>query len=220
MIQWKYPRRIYWKTTGISYGQLYRWKREGLIPEEWFVKRSSPTGQETYFPQEKILKRIHAIQQLKDSYSLEELARILTPEVSNRLFCEEDLEHFDELDIDVAADFMDAMSKDSFVFLEVLVMIALSQAMVDSAITEEERTHAVSFLSKRMSELHSADYVLELLQAQGHLYVLLKKEGSEVYLDDGLVAIRSIHLNELSNAIKLKYKETFQFTFDEEEMRS
>ena len=207
------------KTTGISYGQLYRWKREGLIPEEWFVKRSSPTGQETYFPQEKILKRIHAIQQLKDSYSLEELARILTPEVSNRLFCEEDLEHFDELDIDVAADFMDAMSKDSFVFLEVLVMIALSQAMVDSAITEEERTHAVSFLSKRMSELHSADYVLELLQAQGHLYVLLKKEGSEVYLDDGLVAIRFIHLNELSNAIKLKYKETFQFTFDEEEMR-
>ena len=208
------------KTTGISYGQLYRWKREGLIPEEWFVKRSSPTGQETYFPQEKILKRIHAIQQLKDSYSLEELARILTPEISNRLFCEEDLEHFDELDIEVAADFMDAMSKDSFVFLEVLVMIALSQAMVDSAITEEERTHAVSFLSKRMSELHSADYVLELLQAQGHLYVLLKKEGSEVYLDDGLVAIRSIHLNELSNAIKLKYKETFQFTFDEEEMRS
>lgn len=208
------------KTTGISYGQLYRWKREGLIPEEWFVKRSSPTGQETYFPQEKILKRIHAIQQLKDSYSLEELARILTPEVSNRLFCEEDLEHFDELDIDVAADFMDAMSKDSFVFLEVLVMIALSQAMVDSAITEEERTHAVSFLSKRMSELHSADYVLELLQAQGHLYVLLKKEGSEVYLDDGLVAIRFIHLNELGNAIKLKYKETFQFTFDEEEMRS
>ena len=208
------------KTTGISYGQLYRWKREGLIPEEWFVKRSSPTGQETYFPQEKILKRIHAIQQLKDSYSLEELARILTPEVSNRLFCEEDLEHFDELDIDVAADFMDAMSKDSFVFLEVLVMIDMSQAMVDSAITEEERTHAVSFLSKRMSELHSADYVLELLQAQGHLYVLLKKEGSEVYLDDGLVAIRFIHLNELSNAIKLKYKETFQFTFDEEEMRS
>ena len=208
------------KTTGISYGQLYRWKREGLIPEEWFVKRSSPTGQETYFPQEKILKRIHAIQQLKDSYSLEELARILTPEVSNRLFCEEDLDHFDELDIDVAADFMDAMSKDSFVFLEVLVMIALSQAMVDSAITEEERTHAVSFLSKRMSELHSADYVLELLQAQGHLYILLKKEGSEVYLDDSLVAIRSIHLNELSNAIKLKYKETFQFTFDEEEMRS
>ena len=23
--------------TGISYGQLYRWKRKNLIPEEWFI---------------------------------------------------------------------------------------------------------------------------------------------------------------------------------------
>lgn len=35
--------------TGISYGQLYRWKRERLIPEEWFIKQSSYTGQETFF---------------------------------------------------------------------------------------------------------------------------------------------------------------------------
>ena len=33
--------------TNISYGQLYRWKREGLIPEEWFIKKSVSTGQET-----------------------------------------------------------------------------------------------------------------------------------------------------------------------------
>ena len=31
-------------TTGISYGQLYRWKRQGLIPEEWFIKKASYTG--------------------------------------------------------------------------------------------------------------------------------------------------------------------------------
>jgi len=24
---------------GISYGQLYRWKRKGLIPESWFIRR-------------------------------------------------------------------------------------------------------------------------------------------------------------------------------------
>ena len=37
------------ENTGISYGQLYRWKREGLIPEEWFIKRASFTGQECFF---------------------------------------------------------------------------------------------------------------------------------------------------------------------------
>ncbi len=24
--------------TNISYGQLYRWKRKNIIPEEWFIK--------------------------------------------------------------------------------------------------------------------------------------------------------------------------------------
>ncbi len=61
--------------TGISYGQLYRWKREGLIPEEWFMKQSAFTGQETFFERDKILPRIRAILELKEQYSLEELAR-------------------------------------------------------------------------------------------------------------------------------------------------
>lgn len=64
------------KETGISYGQLYRWKREGLIPEEWFMRRSAFTGQETFFPKDKILPRIHAILEMKEQYSLEEMAEI------------------------------------------------------------------------------------------------------------------------------------------------
>ena len=24
----------------LSYGALYRWKRKGLIPDEWFIKKS------------------------------------------------------------------------------------------------------------------------------------------------------------------------------------
>ena len=61
--------------TGISYGQLYRWKREGLIPEEWFVKRSAFTGQETYFPKERVLERVGMILDMKDEQSLEDIRR-------------------------------------------------------------------------------------------------------------------------------------------------
>jgi DNA-binding transcriptional MerR regulator len=61
------------RETGISYGQLYRWKRDGLIPEEWFIKRSAHTGQETYFPRAQALARIQAILEMKDSRSLEEI---------------------------------------------------------------------------------------------------------------------------------------------------
>ena len=59
--------------TGISYGQLYRWKREGLIPEEWFVKRPSYTGQETFFPRDRVLERIGMILERKDDLSLDEI---------------------------------------------------------------------------------------------------------------------------------------------------
>lgn len=67
---------------GITYGQLYRWKRQGLIPEEWFIKRSSVTGQETYFEEDKILPRITWIKQNKDIYSFEVMAKMLNEEES------------------------------------------------------------------------------------------------------------------------------------------
>ena len=62
---------------GISYGALYRWKRRGLIPEEWLVKKSTFTGQETFFNRELICKRVEEILSKKDSESLEEIAREL-----------------------------------------------------------------------------------------------------------------------------------------------
>ncbi len=58
----------------ISYGALYRWKRMGLIPEGWFLRRSAPTGQETYFRRAQICPRIELILQSKDRVSLEALA--------------------------------------------------------------------------------------------------------------------------------------------------
>lgn len=58
----------------ISYGALYRWKRMGLIPEGWFLRRSAPTGQETYFRRTQICPRIELILQSKDRVSLEALA--------------------------------------------------------------------------------------------------------------------------------------------------
>ncbi|MPM47260.1 hypothetical protein SDC9_93968 [bioreactor metagenome] len=61
---------------GISYGALYRWKRMGLIPEEWFIKKSVSTGQETFFPRELICERIEKIIGMKESASLDEMKAV------------------------------------------------------------------------------------------------------------------------------------------------
>jgi len=64
----------------ISYGALYRWKRKGLIPDEWFIKKSTVTGQETFFPEKLVCKRIETIQSMKDEILLDELAKKLSGE--------------------------------------------------------------------------------------------------------------------------------------------
>lgn len=65
---------------GISYGTLYRWKRMGLIPDEWFIKTSAVTGQETFFIREVICERVELILEQKDNRaSLEALGRQLSP---------------------------------------------------------------------------------------------------------------------------------------------
>lgn len=58
----------------ISYGALYRWKRIGLIPENWFIRKSTVTGQETFFRRDQICPRVELILARKDGTSLEELA--------------------------------------------------------------------------------------------------------------------------------------------------
>jgi len=63
---------------GISYGALYRWKRKGLIPDEWFIKQSTFTGQETFFPEKLVCERIELILSMKEEVLLDDLAKDLS----------------------------------------------------------------------------------------------------------------------------------------------
>jgi DNA-binding transcriptional MerR regulator len=66
------------QTYGISYGALYRWKRMGLIPEDWFLRKSTSTGQETFFRRGQICPRVELILAREQGISLEELAQQLS----------------------------------------------------------------------------------------------------------------------------------------------
>jgi DNA-binding transcriptional MerR regulator len=70
---------------GISYGQLYRWKRKGLIPESWFIRRSTFTGQETFFPKDRIVERIRRIKDMKGEHALDDLAEVISEHVNATL---------------------------------------------------------------------------------------------------------------------------------------
>jgi DNA-binding transcriptional MerR regulator len=203
--------------TGISYGQLYRWKREGLIPEEWFIKQPSFTGQETIFPRDKILNRIKAIQELKDKYSLEELAKILSPEVAERYFTTEDLKVIEEIKDNLIPAFVQAFQKNNFSFIEVLIMIALSDFKEHSDISRGQLMEIVEGLKDYLPRMKSTGYILILFDRQKDYYATIYEEQAQVYIDSRLSIVKEIHINDLSNSLKLKYRNSFNFKFDQEE---
>lgn len=77
--------------TGISYGQLYRWKRKSLIPEDWFIRKSTFTGQETFFPKDKILARVDKIKNMKEDLSLDDLADIFSLNPTDMIISKEEI---------------------------------------------------------------------------------------------------------------------------------
>lgn len=200
--------------TGISYGQLYRWKREGLIPEEWFIKQPSFTGQETFFPKAAVLTRIDTIQRLKDQYSLEELARILSPEVSERNFTTEDLYVIEELAPELIPAFCRGFDKRSFTFVELLMLVALSQCSQDYGIGPEQIELLCRGLKDHLKDLKQTDYLFVLLDKNGDYLVALYQAQAQVFLDSRLREVCQIRLDEISTRLKVKYRKSFNLQLD------
>ncbi len=118
--------------TGISYGQFYRWKRKGLIPESWFIRKSTFTGQETFLPREKVLGRIQKIQSLKDEHSLEDLAQLLAPEIRGRDYAAEEVAAMGWLSREVL-DFYDGFrnGRGGYAFHDLLFLTVLERLRKD-----------------------------------------------------------------------------------------
>lgn len=193
--------------TGISYGQLYRWKRERLIPEEWFIKQSAYTGQETFFPRQQILSRVQTILDAKDQYTLEELARRLSPE-SDPGFCSaEALASMEEIDPVLLEAIASLFGKERY---------SLSEAALFAAVTQARRALDLSpgeaglLLGRAASAARAmpqtGDAALTVLRAGDGLHVLLSKTASPVAVDGALTVLGAWDLGELAGKLKLNHR--------------
>lgn len=113
-------------TMNISYGQLYRWKREGLIPDEWFIKRSVSTGQETFFDENLIIPRIEKILELKDKYEFEEVKGFLNPNVNERKFSSREIILIDEIDPFIVREYTKIYNKRELSIIDVILIYIFS----------------------------------------------------------------------------------------------
>jgi len=204
--------------TGISYGQLYRWKREGLIPEEWFIKRSAFTGQKTFFPREPALARISSILEHKDSHSLAELAKLLNPEKDREL----------SISTLAAAGLIRAgfAERAESVFgggtmpgADGAYVAALDEALGEERLTERAEEKFLRSTIKPGSGIILADAVLVVFEAWGEPHAVIYKSGKngpgqnesgqntpggEIRFDAGIRIIKAVRLDETLRKINLK----------------
>nr|WP_283163327.1 YhbD family protein [Sporolactobacillus mangiferae] len=172
--------------TGISYGQLYRWKRKQLIPESWFIRKATFTGQETFFPKEKILKRVQAISEMKDNLSLDELAEKFSPRaVTKIVLTEQEL-----LDQNIVSEatliiFKELAAKvNEFRFDDLLTLSILDQMLKSGQMNRFEAQDLLDVLKKNSSKIYDKNGCLYFVRKMGVSIVFITEEDVAVYLDE------------------------------------
>lgn len=185
--------------TGISYGQLYRWKRQNLIPESWFIKQSSFTGQETFFPKDKILERIRMIIALKDQYSLEELAGLLSPTSTNKIYKSEDMKALQLIDPSVISLFERYFGKNEFAFLELLFMLLFDKMKGQFQAADLE--DALKTIKRWFVDMKGTSYRLSVFQRNSQMFMMLRQHECTVLLDEQTQEIQSFDLDVLAKEL-------------------
>ncbi|WP_171051010.1 DUF4004 family protein [Bacillus sp. BHET2] len=160
--------------TGISYGQLYRWKRKNIIPEEWFIKKSSYTGQETFFPRDKMLSRIDTIKEMKDGYSLDELSDFFSPNPTKIEIGEGELRSstiLSEHTLSLCTSLLP--EQDTFEFPELLNMMIIDKTQVLHVPREDQQTLFL-FLHEKFTPLKESSLELVGIRKGGtYIWMLL-----------------------------------------------
>ncbi|MBT2729227.1 YhbD family protein [Bacillus sp. ISL-75] len=191
--------------AGISYGQLYRWKRKDLIPEEWFVRKSTFTGQETFFPKEKVLERIEKIQTMKENLSLDELADMFSPNVANLNYTKDELVKRNIVSTTVV-DFYLEMEKGSlqFNFTRMLEVFILEKLLQSGEINLEEGRMVLQVLKDHAGVIKQKSCELVITRKLGMSSCLLLINAEEFHFERGTKVVAALSLMTCMEEIKAK----------------
>jgi DNA-binding transcriptional MerR regulator len=193
---------------GISYGQLYRWKRKGLIPEDWFVRKSAFTGQETFFPREKMLARVQRILSMKDEdLSLDDIAEAVSPSPLPDTFTRDQI---------IERDAVSATALDLFAerhpgvkdlrFAELLAASVADTLLRSGDAGREEALAAIATLEEGWAVCEKTSCDLLLLRKMGTSIVLVVSSSSEVLVESGARVVARIPLPAQIEQLKTRLK--------------
>jgi hypothetical protein len=191
--------------TGISYGQLYRWKRKNLIPEEWFIKKSSFTGQETFFPKDKIMDRIAKIMNMKDDLSLDDIADYVSPNPVAVSIGVNELKERNIVSETALTLYRDLYpEKESLEFENILTIYVIDSLFQDGTISFDEGKLVAGLLEDNYQKIHGKSGELYFLRKQGISTCFLTAGVCEVFLDSSAKVVSRITISSCIEELKIK----------------
>jgi hypothetical protein len=192
------------RETGISYGQFYRWKRLGLIPEAWFRRRSTFTGQETFLPRRQVMERVGQIIELKAHYSFEEIAELLAPDSAERVCTPAELEAWQWASPRAHA--LLPLPPDAPVSFTHLLALLLADCLLSEGLAEGQVALAVGLLLERAAEL-SGEGERRLVVAERCGQAVAALHTGECLFDRGATVRTSVSIDALAEQARRRLRE-------------
>lgn len=189
----------------ISYGQLYRWKRKGLIPEDWFIRKSTYTGQETFFPRAKVLSRIEKIKNLKEDASLDDIADVFSPSKAHKALSRDELIAKGLVSADVLNIYIaDNGGHTSFDFGDIRLIYLFNSLLVSGSVSLDEGRLVLDLLRTGLLRFESAAFDVILSRKLGSFCCFAVPSGCSVCLDKDMRLLSRISVPAVTEELKLK----------------
>jgi DNA-binding transcriptional MerR regulator len=191
--------------TGISYSQLYRWKRKDLIPDEWFIKKAASTGQETYFPKDKILTRIDKILNMKEGMSLDKLADVFSSSlVKAALYKEEIIQR--NIVQRITLDFFQEQTGNAevFAFDKILYLFLLEKMLQTGEMNMEEGKLLLNVLTQQYKNFSGKNCELLFIRKMGIPVFILISNPAEIYFDNGTKLVMRLNIFSCIEELNIK----------------
>ncbi len=187
----------------ISYGQLYRWKRLGLIPESWFIKRRATTGQETILPRKKIVARVGEITELLKTHSLEQLAEKYSFDGAKSVIAFEDLYKSPYL----APEYVNAVGnyfkKTGYTAREYMMIICCADVAKKERFTTRQYVDLLRFALPVAEKTTKQDVRCIIFAAGGDYHLTMVANSADITFDTGLRIMGNYNFETMWEKIEL-----------------
>ncbi|TYS07352.1 DUF4004 family protein [Bacillus subtilis] len=191
--------------TSISYGQLYRWKRKNLIPEEWFIRKSTFTGQETFFPREDILQRISMIQKMKENLSLDEMREMLSPKMKAVSMTADELLHKGLISRPALDVFSEGREDSVYSSRDLLSLYVLEGLLKSGNVSLAEAKMAAEVLKRHDTEEIKKQTELIMLRKLGVTTCFIAAAADSILFESSVKVVERVDLAKASEELKTTY---------------